>query len=195
MNKMLFALLCGSIGFNFYFINAEVLVEDTLDHESIEVNDEISVAQSSISKVPHSGPTKRSTKIFEKIESAGSTSEEFLLDDSYDDGKGKWKSAAKDFFEYELKLSESKHSAYVNISNQRRIEIDEFTLALTKKSRVTPYLFTIEDNIAISEINKRFLSKLKIELGERAFIEYKDFLKKYNQKLIETNKIEQTILF
>lgn len=212
MKKFIFgSLLIGSFGMNIYLMNSEVVIHDEFDDEILEeIDDEITLAQSAIQKIERGN--FRSPTITEKPKIAesrplkdvinSSTKEKAEQFDEYDYSKqleqvrSDWNRKLMDVLITDLKISEDVLVDYQEMQKNLRKETDNFMQPLLENySSDEPYFFTIEDSVAISKINEKYIDKLKKLLGDAGYQLYKKTRIEYNKKMIEQEKFQYNIDF
>ncbi|MFT6631041.1 MAG: hypothetical protein ACJAS4_000987 [Bacteriovoracaceae bacterium] len=200
MKKLIFGgILVGSVALNIYLINTEVIVKNDLDSDFMEMNDEITIAQSAVKKprIVIKNHKKNIEKISkdlmpEKVSEASDASEytedRYPVDDQdqYQKSKEVWKENVTSFLDLDLKLDVEQIESYFKLEKQREMEISSFMSPKIGEENDGPYLFTVEDNVALGKINEKYLKKLKISFGDEAYTQYIKFRQNTNKKLIKS---------
>jgi hypothetical protein len=200
MKKLIFGgILVGSVALNIYLINTEVIVKNDLDSDFMEMNDEITIAQSAVKKprIVIKNHKKNIEKISkdlmpEKVSEASDASEytedRYPVDDQdqYQKSKEVWKENVTSFLDLDLKLDVEQIESYFKLEKQREMEISSFMSPKIGEENDGPYLFTVEDNVALGKINEKYLKKLKIYFGDEAYTQYIKFRQNTNKKLIKS---------
>jgi hypothetical protein len=200
MKKLIFGgILVGSVALNIYLINTEVIVKNDLDSDFMEMNDEITIAQSAVKKprIVIKNHKKNIEKISkdlmpEKVSEASDASEytedRYPVDDQdqYQKSKEVWKENVTSFLDLDLKLDVEQIESYFKLEKQREMEISSFMSPKIGEENDGPYLFTVEDNVALGKINEKYLKKLKTSFGDEAYTQYIKFRQNTNKKLIKS---------
>lgn len=201
MKKIIFgSLLLGSVTLNIYLINTEVIVSNDLDSDLIELNDEITIAQSALKKPKIT--IKNHKKVIEKIsqdlmpekknsplEKTEVSEEKYpAIDgqDQYEKSKELWRESVTSFFDMDLQLDPRQIESYFKLEKEREAEISRFMAPKIGDENDGPYLFTVEDNVALGKINEKYLNLLKSSFGKEAYDEYIQFRQSTNRRLIKS---------
>ena len=198
MKKLIFGgILVGSVALNVYLINTEVIVKNDLDSDFMEMNDEITIAQSAVKKpkIVIKNHKKNIEKISQdllpkkkklKKESSEYTDESYpgKGPDEYQKSKEVWNENVTNFLDLELNLEEDQVESYFTLEKARDFEISDFMVTKMGQGEdeETPYLFTVEDNVALGKINEKYLNKLKASFGEDAYDKYIKFRQESNKR-------------
>ena len=192
----------GSIGLNVYLLNSEVVMHDDLDSDIIEIDDEISLAQSALQKkvikIDKNGKqiNKIRKDLFPESNTNNKSTELVIESDDIEVNKEiniqannlKWKDAIAEKFELDGNLSSKLTDKYLSIRNDRQKEIDLLLSDKFKTLKETETLFlSMEDNIEISKINEKYLNLLKETLGDKAYNLYKKAKVNFNKNSLEPN--------
>ena len=180
ISKIVYAtLLAGSIGLNFYLLNEEVVVVDTLkdDIDLNQTQDKIKVSKAALKKISR-------TPSFGVETEKNLNEDEKLTPEDYDIAINEWDIQLDKFLEEELKLDRDQIRSLAELKRNRLIEIDNFLKSRIQESKT--YYFSVEDQIAQSKINEKYLNKQRELLGESNYIRYKEYRSEYNRKLMET---------
>ena len=192
----------GSIGLNVYLLNSEVVMHDDLDSDIIEIDDEISLAQSALQKkvikIDKNGKqiNKIRKDLFPESNKNNKSTELVIESDDIEVNKEiniqannlKWKDAIAEKFELDGNLSSKLTDKYLSIRNDRQKEIDLLLSDKFKTLKETETLFlSMEDNIEISKINEKYLNLLKEILGDKAYNLYKKAKVNFNKNSLEPN--------
>jgi hypothetical protein len=197
MKKLIFGgILVGSVALNIYLINTEVIVKNDLDQDFMEeMNDEITIAQSAVKKprITIKNHKKNIEKISQdllpktnsnKVEASDYTDETYpgKGPDEYQKSKDVWKENVTSFLDRDLNLQEEQVESYFNLDQAREFEISDFMGTKVGEHEDEPYLFTVEDNVALGKINEKYLNKLKASFGEEAYKQYIKFRQESNKR-------------
>ncbi len=200
-----FTLLASSLGLNLYLLNTEVVVHNTLEDDIIEIDDEISVAQSAlkISKMKnksHQKNLKQIRKGFVPSETQRKESEAEVsvekekrpqdYERDYEKAKEAWREKLSRYMEYELGLQSEQVERYFELGNERESAISNYLSPKMGKNAGEAYFFTIEDNVAMGKINEKYLNLLRQELGEDSYRQYIQYRQTHNRKAIEAGNAD-----
>jgi hypothetical protein len=200
MKKLIFGgILIGSVALNIYLINTEVIVKNDLDSDFMEMNDEITIAQSAVKKpriviknhkknIEKISKDLMPEKVTEVRDAPEYTEDRYPVDDQdqYQKSKEVWKENVTSFLDLDLELDVEQVESYFKLEKQREMEISSFMSPKIGEENDGPYLFTVEDNVALGKINEKYLKKLKTSFGDEAYTQYIKFRQNTNKKLIKS---------
>jgi hypothetical protein len=196
MKKLLLLLLTLSVGFNFYLIDVEYVVQDDFNNDSdeiIEMNnvvDEVKLAQSSVSKSKDSCACDKTIKLDLKKElgitnsvKEKDTFDEFAAQEKLQSLHKEWLEKSDDFFVDDLRLSQEQIMKYHELSVLRQKDMDDyFTAKMEDKiSGETTYMYDSEDTIFMGKLTEKYNDLLKGNFGGEAYSRYQAFVLKHNQ--------------
>ncbi len=205
MKKIVYTLmLAGSVGLNLYLLNTEVLVSNDLEDDILEIDDEISVAQSALlrkkNKTPNHSKNIKDIRNNFLPETAGKNKEGSALEESkksrqdydreFEKAKEEWKEKLTRYMEDELGLEPPQVDQYFDIGQEREGAITRYLAPKFENAKDGPYFFSIEDNVAIGKINEKHLKQLKVEMGEEAYEQYIEYRQEYNKKAMESGNAD-----
>lgn len=99
-----------------------------------------------------------------------------------------WQKESRAFIERDLGLEAGVADLYFEIRDKRRNAIDEYFEPRMSNLGDEPYVWSIEDNIAIAKINERYLNLLKLGMGEENYRAFSRFRQKNNRKNMENRE-------
>ena len=100
-----------------------------------------------------------------------------------------WRRDSRAFIERDLGLDSQVADLYFEVREKRRKEIDEyFEPRMNDLQQDQTYIWSMEDNIAISKINERYLNLLKSGMGKSNYEAFKKFRQRNNRKSMENRE-------
>lgn len=202
MKKLLVLLLTVSVGFNFYLIDVEYVVQDDFNNEpeyydeikNVDVSDEVKLAQSSISKKQNKrcscddankkiSKNSKQTEPQKKDEIEGKKEiDEVVVRERLQELHKEWLEKSDRFFVDDLRLSQDQILKYHELSVLRDKEIDDYwNVKHGDNQGNTTYIFDSNDTIFMGKITEKYNNLLKENFGQESFSRYQDFLQKHNQ--------------
>jgi hypothetical protein len=200
MKKVLLLLLTVSIGFNFYLIDIEYVVQDDFNGRDIEeyrnevknVVDEVKLAQSSVSKNSKSCVCDKSAKVDLKKDlnidnSDKENFDEVAVREKMQNLHKEWLEKSDNFFVDDLRLSQDQIMKYHELSVLRQKDMDDYFTAKMegKSSEETTYMYDSEDTIFMGKLTEKYNNLLISTFGEGAYGRYQAFVQKHNQSNTE----------
>jgi len=199
MKKLLLLLLTLSVGFNFYLIDVEYVVQDDFNNESEEiiemnkVEDEVKLAQSSVSKSESSCSCEKANSLNLKkdLGIANNVKEKEVFDEFAAQEKlqalhKEWLEKSDNFFMDDLRLSQDQIMKYHELSVLRQKEMDDYFNAKMEAQvdGETTYMYDSDDTIFMGKLTEKYNELLVANFGKDAYKSYQAFVQKHNQ----TNK-------
>jgi hypothetical protein len=195
MRRRFLTLILGfSLGLNVYLLSGQ---------EQVQVNDAISTKQSALkinrSYIPQKRhennkkfieeeilPEKSQPLADEKVESDSATEdkEPVMSEQEFIEVYERRNTEIRAFMERDLGLDPELASYYFELSKKRQKEVDDYLMP-KMKSQEGPYLFSIDDNVAIANINARYVELLKSAMGEENYQSYQQFRNQMNRNSME----------
>lgn len=196
MKKLLLLLLTLSVGFNFYLIDVEYVVQDDFSNDSdeiIEMNkvvDEVKLAQSSVSKSIKTCSCEKSSALNLKKDLGISNPvkekdnfDEFAAREKLQALHKEWLEKSDSFFMDDLRLSQDQIMKYHELSVLRQKEMDDYFNAKMEAQvdGETTYMYDSEDTIFMGKLTEKYNELLKGNFGKDAYKRYQAFVQKHNQ--------------
>ena len=206
MKKILFILLTSSFIFNIYLLDTEVVVQDNFNDYSaptreVESFDEVKLAQSSVANKEindHCPPLKKTDLLKSEkkpVSDASDIESQKEIQEKIKSTTKKWLADSERFFVDEIRISDEQIARYHELAKERQREIDIYFQPKMDKlkedsersgDKKTFYMHTTEDSVFLGEVAMKYDSLLKETFSENAYKDYKEFVRNYNQELMNS---------